>query len=189
MIKVLVVDDSAFMRKAISDFLTSSSEIEVIGKAKNGQDAIEKVIELRPDVVTMDIEMPVLGGIEALDYIMNECPTPVIMLSGAESKYAEFTMTAFQYGAVDFILKPSGNISLDLANIKDELIKKVKAAAGVETHKLRFIGEQTIKEKIEPVKKTKTKKIVIIGTSTGGDRKSTRLNSSHNSESRMPSSA
>lgn len=169
-IKVLVVDDSAFMRKVISDILTSSPEIEVIGKAKNGQDAIKKVIELRPDVVTMDIEMPVLGGIEALGYIMSECPTPVIMLSGAESKHAEFTMTAFQYGAVDFILKPSGNISLNLANIKDELIKKVKAAAGVETHKLRFIGEQTIKEKIEPVKKTKTKKIVIIGTSTGGPR-------------------
>jgi len=125
-IRVLVVDDSAFMRKIITNLLTTSPDIEVIGRAKNGQEAIEKVTELRPDVVTMDLEMPVLDGLQALGYIMSECPTPVIMLSGAESAHADVTITAFQYGAVDFILKPSGNISLDMSKIKDELIKKVK---------------------------------------------------------------
>ncbi|MGB8217669.1 MAG: chemotaxis response regulator protein-glutamate methylesterase [Candidatus Methanoperedens sp.] len=201
-IKVLVVDDSAFMRKAITDILSSSQDIEVIGKARNGKEAFEKVIELKPDVVTLDMEMPVLDGLQTLGYIMSECPTPVIMLSGAESKHADVTMTAFEYGAVDFILKPSGNISLDMNKIKDEMVKKVKAAARVETHKLGFIqkhgkndnagisgmedfkdarkkpkvitGEEKhnvdFTEPVEPDKKSKFKKIIIIGTSTGGPR-------------------
>jgi two-component system chemotaxis response regulator CheB len=170
-IKVLVVDDSAFMRKIITDILATSSEIEVIGKAKNGQEAIEKVTKLRPDVVTMDIEMPVLGGLQALGYIMSECPTRVIMLTAAESKHGDLTMTAFQYGAVDFIQKPSGSISLDMEKIRDDLIKKVLAAAHVDIHKLVFIEEKLIKkENIVPIQKIRTKKIVIIGSSTGGPR-------------------
>jgi len=170
-IKVLVVDDSAFMRKIITDFLATSSEIEVIGKAKNGQEAIEKITRLRPDVVTMDMEMPVLDGLQALGYIMSECPTRVIMLTAAESKLGDLTMTAFQYGAVDFIQKPSGSISLDMEKIGEDLIKKVLAAVHVDIHKLVFIEEKTIKkEKIVPIQKISTKKIVIIGTSTGGPR-------------------
>ncbi len=193
-IKVLVVDDSAFMRKIITDILAASSEIEVVGKAKNGQDAIEKVTRLKPDVVTMDIEMPGLDGLQALGYIMSECPTPVIMLSGAESRQADVTMTAFQYGAVDFILKPSGNISLDMIKIKDELVKKVKAASGVAVQKLKFIESESRKEKNlkrspiieetrsdnsdietrniknEPVRNNPFHKIIVIGTSTGGPR-------------------
>jgi two-component system chemotaxis response regulator CheB len=200
-IKVLVVDDSAFMRKVITNILSSSHDIEVIGKARNGKEAFEKVIELKPDVVTLDIEMPLLDGLQTLGYIMSECPTPVIMLSGAESEHADVMMTAFQYGAVDFILKPSGNISLDMDKIKDELVKKVKAASKVETHKLGFIQEhdkngnagisrmEGIEEtgkkpkdsavvetdwieeqKTESGRKSKFKKIVIIGTSTGGPR-------------------
>jgi len=178
-IRVLVVDDSAFMRKIITDILAGSPEIEVIGKARNGQEAIEKVTELRPDVVTMDIEMPGLDGLHALGYIMSECPTPVIMLSGAESNQADVTMTAFQYGAVDFILKPSGNISLDMAKIKEEIVKKVKAASSVQVHKLGFIEEEkksevikvkSLKEKNESVKKSLFHKIIVIGSSTGGPR-------------------
>jgi two-component system chemotaxis response regulator CheB len=195
-IRVLVVDDSAFMRKIITDILAGSPEIEVIGKARSGQEAIEKVTELRPDVVTMDIEMPGLDGLQALGYIMSECPTPVIMLSGAESRQADVTMTAFQYGAVDFILKPSGNISLDMAKIKEEIVKKVKAASSVQVHKLGFIEEvhklgsieevhklgfeegkkskiievKSLKEKTEHVKKSLFHKIIVIGSSTGGPR-------------------
>ncbi len=184
-IRVLVVDDSAFMRKVIGDILASCPDIEVIARAKNGLDAIEKVTRLKPDVVTMDIEMPVLDGLQALGYIMSECPTPVIMLSAANS--ADVTITAFHYGAVDFILKPSGEISRDIDHIKDELIKKVKAAASVSVQKLGFIEEQDRREiegkghlpdlsyidehnKKEHLKKSKPKKIVIIGSSTGGPR-------------------
>ncbi len=196
-IRVLVVDDSAFMRKIITDILAGSSEIEVIGKARSGQEAIEKVTELRPDVVTMDIEMPGLDGLQALGYIMSECPTPVIMLSGAESRQADVTMTAFQYGAVDFIIKPSGNISLDMSKIKEEIVKKVKAASSVQVRKLGFIEEvrklgsieeahkrgsieeekkskiievKSLKEKTEHVKKSLFHKIIVIGSSTGGPR-------------------
>ena len=199
-IRVLVVDDSAFMRKIITDILASSPDIEVIGKARGGQEAIEKVTELRPDVVTMDIEMPGLDGLHALGYIMSECPTPVIMLSGAESRQADVTMTAFEYGAVDFILKPSGNISLDMVKIKEELVKKVKAASSVEVHKLGFIEDKSMKENghkkstpstsikqeeprsdiidVVPLKQKKEssgikgryQKIIIIGASTGGPR-------------------
>jgi two-component system chemotaxis response regulator CheB len=166
-IRVLVVDDSALMRKIISDVLSSEPEIEVIGKAINGQDAIEKTTRLKPDVITMDIEMPVLDGLQALGYIMSECPTPVIMLSAADSP--DMIMSAFQYGAVDFIPKPSGNISLDLDIIKNELITKVIAAAGVKTNKLKFLEEKP-QEKTDPVMKTKTSKMVVIGSSTGGPR-------------------
>jgi two-component system chemotaxis response regulator CheB len=170
-IKVLVVDDSAFMRKIISNILAGSPEIELMGTAKNGQEAIEKVTQLRPDVVTMDIEMPVLDGLQALGYIMSECPTRVIMLTGAESEHGDMTMTAFQYGAIDFIQKPSGNISLDMEKIRDDLIKKVIAAARVEVHKLGFIEEKVIKkEKIVSPVRTRVKKIIIIGSSTGGPR-------------------
>jgi len=170
-IKVLVVDDSAFMRKIISNILAASPDIEVMGTAKNGQEAIEKITNLRPDVVTMDIEMPVLDGLQALGYVMSECPTRVIMLTGAESEHGDLTMTAFQYGAIDFIQKPSGNISLDMEKIRDDLIKKVIAAARVEVRKLGFIEEKLIKkEKIVSPLRTRVKKIIIIGSSTGGPR-------------------
>jgi two-component system chemotaxis response regulator CheB len=168
-IRVLVVDDSALMRKIISDMLTDSPDIEVIARAMNGKEAIEKVTRLMPDVVTMDIEMPVLDGLQALGYIMSECPTPVIMLSTESS--ADVTITAFQYGAVDFIQKPTGNIIPDLSSIKEELIKKVKAAAGVKTTSLGFMEIKNITKRSEPeVRLKKSRKIVVIGTSTGGPR-------------------
>lgn len=165
------MDDSAFMRKVISNILSSSPDIEVIGKAINGMDAIEKITKLKPDVVTLDIEMPVLDGLNALGYIMSECPTPVIIVSAADYEQAHATITAFQYGAVDFIQKPSGPISLDLESIKDELIKKVKSAAKVRIEKLGFIEEKIVKkEETEQPKRTTLNKVVVIGTSTGGPR-------------------
>ncbi|MCX9083904.1 MAG: chemotaxis response regulator protein-glutamate methylesterase [Candidatus Methanoperedens sp.] len=170
-IKVLIVDDSAFMRKVISNILSGSPDIEVLGTAKNGQEAIEKITLLRPDVVTMDIEMPVLNGLQALGFIMSECPTRVIMLTGAESDQGDLTMTAFQYGAVDFIQKPSGNISLDMEKIRDDLIRKITAAARVEVRKLGFIEEKVVKkEKTVYPARTGARKIIIIGSSTGGPR-------------------
>ncbi len=168
-IRVLVVDDSALMRKIISDMLSDSPDIEVIARATNGEEAIEKVIRFMPDVVTMDIEMPVLDGLHALGYIMSECPTPVIMLSTESS--ADVTMTAFQYGAVDFIQKPTGNIIPDLSGIKEELIRKVKAAAGVKTIRLGYMEIKRKTKISEPkVRLRKSRKIVVIGTSTGGPR-------------------
>lgn len=185
-IRVLVVDDSALMRKIISDILNSDPDIEVIDTARNGQIAVEKVELLRPDVITLDHEMPVLDGLHALGYIMSECPTPVIMLSAADEKGAELTLNAFEYGAVDFIQKPSGTISRDMELIAEEIISKVKAAAKAQLKNLHFMEEHVIcsekrKTRLERQKtinnslqfnpkRVVTKKILAIGSSTGGPR-------------------
>jgi two-component system chemotaxis response regulator CheB len=127
--KVVVVDDSAFMRMVITRMLKEDPEIEVVGTASNGFEAIEIVKTHRPSVVTLDVEMPEMDGLTALERIMKECPTPVIMVSALTKEGAEVTLKALQLGAVDFIAKPSGSISLDFHKVKDELVSKVKAAA------------------------------------------------------------
>lgn len=199
--KLLIVDDSAFMRKLISDFFEGNPKIEVIGIARNGYDAIQKVQELKPDVVTMDVEMPQLNGLEALKKIMDIYPVPIIMLSSSTKSGAESTLTAMEYGAVDFVTKPGGNISLDLHKIKEEIVRKVESAVHVSVSKLtksakltqlpndqeRTVdnmsrlndmsrAQQSIKKSnISVLKQQKdwsstSKKIVLIGTSTGGPR-------------------
>ncbi|MEK4385145.1 chemotaxis response regulator protein-glutamate methylesterase [Solibacillus sp. FSL W7-1464] len=197
-IKLLVVDDSAFMRKLISDFFSDHRQIEVIGTARNGKDAIKKIEQQKPDVVTMDVEMPEMNGMEALKEIMQKYPLPVVMLSSTTKRGAENTVMAMEYGAVDFVAKPSGSISLDLHKIKDELVRKVEEASKVSISKLKnpfrksTVASQTIRQpsnndesklnnmtkpsaKIDvQVKKTEwsktSKKIILIGTSTGGPR-------------------
>ena len=192
--KALVVDDSAFMRKLISDFLNSHPGIEVIGVARDGKDAVEKVKTLKPDVVTLDVEMPLMNGLEALKEIMEVHPVPVVMLSSTTKEGAENTILAMEYGAVDFVAKPGGAISLNLHDVKDEIIEKVAAASGVQISKLRrisprigekvtsiqqkrtfqpkeSIGEINPSKSIQIKKFSKTSKtIVVIGTSTGGPR-------------------
>lgn len=187
-IRVLIVEDSAFMRKLITDFISEDRRIEVIGIARNGKDAIEKIKKWQPDVVTMDIEMPVMNGLEALEIIMKVCPVPVIMLSSTTALGAENTCLAMQLGAFDFVAKPSGAISLDLHKIKGELKEKITAAGTANITLLQksttlaksTLLDSTIYSKIEPRKKdslfsnknkNKNKqKIVAIGTSTGGPR-------------------
>lgn len=186
-INVLVVDDSAFMRKLISDFLSENSLIKVIGTARNGEDGLKKVRELKPDVVTMDVEMPLLNGLDALKQIMEEQPVPVIMLSSTTKEGAENTVIAMENGAFDFIAKPSGAISLDLHKIKEELVNKVILASKIGRKQLINLAPNRnfstkYKErysKIEPrdppiLVNSKPdhylKKIICIGTSTGGPR-------------------
>ncbi|WP_057913396.1 protein-glutamate methylesterase/protein-glutamine glutaminase [Peribacillus muralis] len=188
-VKVLIVDDSAFMRKLISGFLAEESEIEVIGTARNGKDALEKIKALKPDVVTLDVEMPVMDGLQALNLIMNECPIPVVMLSSTTKVGTDNTFAAMSSGAFDFVAKPSGAISLDLHKIKKELHEKVIAASRTNVHKLRKkainlerspslceksskIGIGTLGKKRKNEKKWSdgNEKIIVIGTSTGGPR-------------------
>ena len=125
-IKVLVVDDSAFMRKSLSLLLESDPQIEVIATATDGLIAIEKIKSLKPDIVTLDIEMPKMDGITALGKIMKECPTPVIMVSSLTIEGADVTLKALELGAVDFIPKEMSFISVAITGIKEELIRKVK---------------------------------------------------------------
>ncbi|HEX2208957.1 MAG TPA: response regulator, partial [Longimicrobium sp.] len=126
---VLVVDDSAFMRRVISDILGRTDEFRVIGTARDGNDALRKVHQLEPDLVTMDVEMPGLDGLSALGYIMSETPRPVVMLSAYTTEGGEATMRALDYGAVDFVAKPSGTISLNLDTVADRLLQALRAAA------------------------------------------------------------
>lgn len=125
-IKVLVVDDSAFMRKSISLLLKADPRIEVIDTAIDGVAAVEKVKKLKPDIITLDVEMPRMDGLSALKIIMKECPTPVIMLSSLTTEGASVTMKALELGAVDFIPKESSFVSVAIKGIKEELINKVK---------------------------------------------------------------
>src|SRR5207244_2428926 len=123
---------SAFMRKVVADMIGSLENFRVCGTARNGLDAIEKVHALSPDIVTLDIEMPELDGLQALGYIMSEAPRPVVMLSAAENVNGiDATIRALELGAVDFIRKPSGAVSLDIAKVKDRLHEALRAATQV----------------------------------------------------------
>lgn len=172
--RVLVVDDSAFMRKVISDIINTDPSLEVVGKARDGADAIKKIKELKPDVVTMDIEMPGMDGLSALVKIMKECPVPIIMLSSLTKIGAEQTVKALSLGAVDFIPKPSGQISLDIDKVKDEIIGKIKIVAGTKKKLQNFNNiSQYVEDKATKGDKFVDSKkplenIVVIGTSTGG---------------------
>jgi two-component system, chemotaxis family, protein-glutamate methylesterase/glutaminase len=142
-IKVVIVDDSAFMRKVIGDLLEGDPEIKVIGKGRNGKEAVQLVEKLQPDVVTLDIEMPVMNGLEALGAIMENHPVPVLMLSSLTKQGASETIRALEIGAVDFISKPSGSISLDIHKIGSDIIAKVKAASRVNISRLRSSPESS----------------------------------------------
>lgn len=124
-IRVLIVDDSAFVRKALSTMLQSEPDIEIVGLANNGKEAVEKVAELKPDIVTMDVEMPIMNGLEALRIIMEQNPTPVLMVSSITTEGAEATIDALSLGAVDFISKQS-TLTIQ-QTMRDELVGKVKA--------------------------------------------------------------
>ncbi|QRG65477.1 protein-glutamate methylesterase/protein-glutamine glutaminase [Brevibacillus choshinensis] len=128
-IRVLVTDDSAFMRKVISDILSTDPDIEVIDRARNGLECIEKCKQLNPDVLTLDIEMPVMDGLTALKTLMSDHPLPTVMLSSLTREGADATIQALELGAFDFVTKPSGPISLDIHKVGDRLIERVKAAS------------------------------------------------------------
>ncbi|WP_330949016.1 protein-glutamate methylesterase/protein-glutamine glutaminase [Virgibacillus sp. MG-45] len=169
-IRVLVIDDSAFMRKMIADILESADHIQVVATARNGVDGLEKARKHAPDVITLDVEMPEMDGISTLTRIMKEMPTPVVMLSSLTKDGAAKTVQAISKGAVDFIAKPSGSISLDIAKIKEEIISKVIAAANVKLQTAK--PKQNDLSRILPKQQNKqfSKSIVAIGTSTGGPR-------------------
>jgi len=127
---VLVVDDSAFMRKVIAEMITESGIFRVAGTARNGLDALRQIHALEPDIVTLDIEMPELDGLETLGYVMSETPRPVVMLSAAGTAGGtDLTLRALELGAVDFVRKPSGPVSLDLATVRDRLLEALRAAS------------------------------------------------------------
>lgn len=176
MIRVLIVDDSAFMRNALNTMLSSDPEIEIVGTARDGLEAIEKVVSLNPDIVTMDVEMPKMDGLTALRHIMEKKPVPVIIVSSLTTEGAKVTLDALDLGAVDFIPKNLSELSVNIVKIKEILIEKVKRIAGGKNlrRKLGPINHRSVEivKKVEPQITVSNRRIsiVAIGTSTGGPR-------------------
>ncbi|HAE37458.1 MAG TPA: chemotaxis response regulator protein-glutamate methylesterase [Candidatus Riflebacteria bacterium] len=169
-IKVLVVDDSAFMRTAIERMLITDPTIELIGSAANGKEAVEKVIRLRPDVVTMDIEMPIMDGLHALKEIMRLAPVPVLIVSSLSKEGAKVTLDAIELGAVDYVPKPGSTLSASILTLKEELLQKIHAASGCQPRavKLEYIpGKRVAKRPSTPADEI-INRAIFIGASTGG---------------------
>ncbi len=184
-VKVLIVDDSAFMRRVISDMIKKDSSLQVVDTARNGQEAVEKIHQHKPDVVTLDVEMPILDGVGALKRIMDECPVPVLMVSGVTKEGADITMRALELGAVDFIAKPMNVFKFGTDDMAKELCSKIKSISKINVKKIRKDAPlPSTKPKLESAKKSASsvkkstpsnrleglKKIIAIGTSTGGPR-------------------
>ncbi len=145
--RVLVVDDSAFMRRLVSDVVSATGEFDVVGTARDGEDALRQIAVLSPDLVTLDVDMPGLDGLSALRRIMAESPLPVVMLSaGGSDGGAEATLRALEAGAVEFVRKPSGAISLDLELVGERLLQALRAAS------VATLGETLVAESTEAVR-------------------------------------
>ena len=170
-IKVLVVDDSALVRKLLTAIIDSYADLEVVGTAPDPYVAREKIKELNPDVLTLDVEMPRMDGLEFLERLMRLRPMPVVMVSSLTEKNSEITMRALELGAVDFVTKPQLDIAAGLADYGDDIADKIRAAAA---------SRPRIRPALEPARKVdavlpmtraplaSTEKILCIGASTGG---------------------
>ncbi|HEY2027523.1 MAG TPA: chemotaxis response regulator protein-glutamate methylesterase [Gemmatimonadaceae bacterium] len=171
---VLVVDDSAFMRRLISQMIDASPDFQVIGTARNGQDALRQIHALNPRIVTLDVEMPELDGLQTLGYIMSETPRPVVMLSAATTQGGvDLTLRCLELGAVDFVRKPSGPISLDLESVSDTLLGALRAATEVNLSGVKLLARPSFVP-VAPLAAltpaTSATAIVAIAASTGGPR-------------------
>lgn len=172
--KVMVVDDSALMRKIISDMINEQEDMEVVATGRNGGELLEKIHKINPDVITMDLEMPKMDGMTALNNLKNKnIQIPVIILSSISNRGANMTMDCLEKGAFDFLAKPSGNISLDIKKVKDDLIEKIRVAYSSKRQNAEKINIKHKKiNSNEKFGKTHTScnkvKAVAIGASTGG---------------------
>ena len=169
-IRVLVVDDSALMRKMIPAVLARDSSIEVVGTAMDGAFALKKVEELHPDVVTLDLEMPRMDGMETLRLIMRRAPMPVILFSTHSKEGAYATLKALALGAIDFVQKPQDAAAGHLDSIADELIEKIKVAKRAAGRKLpaAVVSDDPPKDKKKKPSGIAPNRVVAIGISTGG---------------------
>jgi two-component system, chemotaxis family, protein-glutamate methylesterase/glutaminase len=170
-IRVLVVDDSALMSRQITNILNGDSAIEVVGRAKDGLEALGMVKDLSPDVVTMDVEMPRMNGITALKHIMVKHAIPTVMISALTKEGARTTFDALKYGAIDVIAKPSRREDENLDAQKADIIGKVRRAAAIRTGRSRYIRmchDVCIEEKGAKGRPDENTRFIGIGAGTGG---------------------
>ncbi|MFB4158724.1 chemotaxis response regulator protein-glutamate methylesterase [Geomicrobium sp. JSM 1781026] len=167
---VLIVDDSAFMRKWLRELIENQKGLRVVGVARNGKVALELLDRIHVDVMTLDIEMPVMDGLETLIQVMRSHPLPVIMVSSHTDKGAKKTLQAMEYGAIDVVLKPSHPKDYQKGELEQQLITKLQEASNVDVRKLRAIRQRMTRQLSPPPLHALKKTIVAIGTSTGGPR-------------------
>lgn len=175
-IRVLIVDDSALMRRYLREILENEGGFEV-RTARNGRDALEQIAADRPDVVTLDVNMPEMDGLTCLDRIMTDFPCPVVMVSSLTAAGAEVTLEALELGAVDFIPKPDGTVSLHIGRIRAELLAKLRAAARIRPRRSRGLAQRLRRQREAEVRarprsaaRLDAPGVVLIGVSTGGPR-------------------
>jgi two-component system, chemotaxis family, protein-glutamate methylesterase/glutaminase len=166
-IRVLVVDDSAFARLAVTRMLRADPEIVVVGVAIDGKDAVEKVLELKPDVVTLDIQMPNISGLDALRQIMARHPLPVLLLSSLTQEGADVTLRGLELGAMDFVDKSSVRGSMNLLDLGEELRAKVRALAQVPVSRLDRAHAERRRVETQPAVAARAD-LIVLAASTGG---------------------
>ena len=174
--RVLIVDDSAFMRKVLEEIIRTDPKMEVVGQAKDGREALSMAASLQPDVMTMDINMPRMDGLEATQLIMTQNPRPIVIVSSESRQGASSTLRALELGAIDFVTKPSSGIDLDMKSVRDELLRKLKMAAKVRV--VRTAARHDSAGSPEPRPQAQATKeagnlearfpLVVIAASTGG---------------------
>lgn len=176
-IKALIVDDALFMRKAITEILETDDQLQVVGTARDGLDGLDKIKELKPDVITLDIDMPRMDGLAAIRHIMIESPVPVVVLSSLFSDGA-VTFEALRLGVVDFVPKPSGAISDDMDRSRRQIIDRVKIASAVNFENIRRVRMQTVNKptfKADSPEGQAPQHVITLGTTLSGPNTVIRL--------------
>src|ERR1700730_10010561 len=181
--RVLVVDDSAFMRKVLETIFNADDQLQVVGQAKDGREAITLAESLKPDVITMDINMPHVDGLQATAQIMTTNPRPIVIVSSESREGAASTLKALELGAIEFVAKPSSGIDLDMQSVKDDLLRKVRMSAKVRVVRTASRLASTVQGSAgsaAPAKPTPPVRtapvipadqrfpVVVLGASTGG---------------------
>lgn len=186
-IRVLVVDDSAFMCKVLQEIINSDPQMEVIGQGRDGRDGVALAESLRPDVITMDINMPHVDGLQATELIMSQHPRPIVIVSSESREGAASTLKALELGAIDFVPKPSSGIDLDMKTVREELTRKLKLAAKVRVVRTATRSKIAVPQVSSPSAADSLKSpsiavqnggkfpLVVIAASTGGPAAVTRV--------------
>lgn len=176
-LRVLIVDDSAFMRKVLHGIIAADPEMEVAGQAKDGREAISMAESLKPDVITMDINMPHMDGLQATEHIMSQNPRPIVVVSSESREGAASTLIALELGAIEFVSKPSGGIDFDMKLVADDLNRKLKMAAKVRVIRTAARPKHRVSDVHSPLGRVEASTegsdgghfpIVVIAASTGG---------------------